>query len=134
MKGKLTISRPQYHDNRKLISIQVKDGLSKTRFLDIEISYADFAECLTGMSEMECELKTRDLDKVGLKKETKSITFEFPECIYTNRKEIAYKMACKIVNANHDGWIASDYFGSKGSFFTQDGISMAKANLSRWVL
>lgn len=133
MKGKLTISRPQYHDNRKTISIQVKDELSRTIFLDIEISCANFAECLTGMSEMECELKTRDLDKVGLKKETKSITFEFPEGIYTDRKEIAYKMACKIVNANHDGWIVSGYFGSKGSFFTQDGISMARADISRWI-
>ena len=66
-KGKITISRPQFGDGRKAISITVKDVDSRVRFLDIELPLGEFAECLTGLSEVTCNIETRGLKNVGKK-------------------------------------------------------------------
>lgn len=57
MKGKLTISRPSYGDNREKINIVVRDQASRLKFLSIEIDYADFTKCITGLSEVSCVLR-----------------------------------------------------------------------------
>jgi len=105
-KAKLTISRPMYGDGRKVISIKVKDSDAVIQFLSIEIGLNEFAECLTGLSEVECEMETRELHNVGKIRETDSIEFEIPGPQYS----IGEGDLNEIAKANTpEGWECSLY-------------------------
>ena len=130
IKGSLTISRPTCGDGREYISIQVKDVNSRVRFLEVEISYAEFTACLTGRSETKCDLVINNLSNVGKTKKTDTITFELPNHSYSNKKEIAILEA---KNRTPIGWEFETYFGSQGSFFQKDGKSWATTGIYRWV-
>ena len=125
--GKLTISRPTYGNEKRKISISVKDVNSRIRFLSVEIDLDKFSECLTGLSEVDCTIETRGLDKVGKELETRSFEFEIPQG--SNRVELAKKIASLV---SPDGWAPDLYFGSKKSFFTDDGVQYARTTLRRW--
>lgn len=132
LKGKLCINRPSYGDGRKLINIKVMDECSRERFLDIEIGYSEFAQVITGMSEVDCSFITRGLDRIGKVKETRNLTFVMPEALnYSNRKDTASKLAIENTPA---GWEPSLYFESKGSFVSgEGGVEWANTSMSRWV-
>jgi len=129
MKGNITISRPSYGDGRKLITIQVKDRESVTRFLDIEMELDKFAELLTGLSEVEIDFKVRDLERVGKVREEETIEFRIGSG-FNDRKKVAIEEAKK---HTPDGWICDNYFGSQTSFFVKDDISYARTTIKRWV-
>ena len=129
MKGKLTIGRQTYGDGRKSISIQVEDAKSRVRFLDIEISCEDFAQVLTGLSCVECEIEVRNLGAVGKTKSTIKVEAVMPSCNYDQRTKVAYE-ACKL--ATPEGWKTTSYFGSKDSFFYDGKVEMAKTTAVRW--
>lgn len=132
MKGKLTISRPQYSDGRKLISIQVRDEDSVTRFLTLDIGYAEFAEAITGLSEMDCELSVRNLERVGKTRVSKDITFP---CKKDNGYSGYPSKAEAIEQAKAytpEGWECDNYFGSQTSFFENDGVTYARTSIKRW--
>ena len=74
--AKLTISRPSYSGGDKKILITVEDKDAVTGFLTIEISYENFASCLTGMGMSPCVMEVRNLECVGLKRETKKLKFK----------------------------------------------------------
>ena len=131
-KGRLTISRPSYGDDRKKISIKVKDVDAGVRFLDIEIDYADFAACLTGLAEQDCEFTARGLQNVGKQIQRDSLVFEIGEA--TRYGVDGMEEIKSLANlATPEGWTASTYFGSKYSFFEKDGKKYAKTPISRWV-
>jgi hypothetical protein len=128
MKGNITISRPTYGDDRKLITIQVKDRESVTRFLDIEIEYDNFAQLITGLSEVEIDFTVRDLEHVGKVREVKELEFPIGSG-FDDRKEVAIREAKK---HTPDGWVCDNYFGSQTSFFTKDDVSYARTTIKRW--
>jgi hypothetical protein len=128
LKGQLTISRPSFGDGRELIEITVKDCGSRTSFLKLSISYADFAECITGMSNVTCSLETRGLHNVGKVRETKPLTFKMPSR-YGDKEEARLE----VVKHTPDGWTANTYFGSQNSFFHVDGEQWARTSIDRWV-
>jgi hypothetical protein len=130
IKGSLTISRPTCGDGREYISIQVKDVTSRVRFLEVEISYAEFTACLTGLSETRCDLVVRGLQNVGKTKETDRIMFEMPKHNYNDTKEVAILEAQK---NTPKGWECDTYFGSQGSFYQKNGRSWATTLIYRWV-
>ena len=129
MKGSITITSPTFGDGKEVISIQVKDETSRIRFLEVEIGYSDFTECLLGRSEIKCELKTRGLHNIGKNKETDKIEFKMPDGKGYN-KDAAIKEAKK---ATPKGWECSVYFGSKNSFFTINNEYWAQTGIYRWV-
>ena len=130
-KAKLTISRPQRSNGKRMISITVRDSDAGIEFLEIDISLESFAECITGLAYAECDIEFSGLENVGKQIERDTIEFEIPEYIYFGtRKEIAYKLAKETAP---DGWIVSNYFGSQSSFFRKDGKDYARTSISRWV-
>lgn len=131
MKGSITISRPSYGDGRELIVVQIRDGDSGERFLDVEIGYNDYAKLITGQSEIPCDLKVRNLDHVGKVRETDTIEFPFSSVYCDNRDEKAIEEAKKYTP---DGWICDNYFGSQTSFFSKDDTGYAKATIRRWIV
>jgi hypothetical protein len=131
IKGELSIVRPSCSDGKKYIRIMVGDVEARVQFLDIEIALDDFAECLTGLSLVKCDIDVRGLDKVGKRIESDELIFEMPSRVkYSERKQIAAALARK---AAPDGWEASGYFYAQDSFFEKDGKSYARTLISRWV-
>ena len=130
--GRLTISRPNYGGEQQKISIKVRDDNSRITFLEIEIDLAKFTECLTGLSEVDCNIKTRGLGKVGKTKEMKPFEFEMPEDKKwdNDRKVIAANLASKLAP---EGWKPELYFNSQNSFFDKDGKQYARTSLLRWI-
>lgn len=111
MKGKLTISRPSYGDNREKINIVVMDQASRLKFLSIEIDYADFTKCITGLSEVSCDLTVNELENVGKKKITENRSVICP--IRSYEKGILRDWL--INNKQEDGYILDPYLGSQSS-------------------
>lgn len=128
LEGQLSISRPSWGDGRKFIQITVKDCGSRVNFLTVEISYEDFTECLTGMSNVSCSLETHSLQHVGKIKEQDVLEFKMPS--QGGGKDEARR---ELPKHTPEGWVASDYFGSQGSFFRVDGEQWARTSIARWV-
>ncbi len=118
MKGKITISRPSYGDGRDVINIQVRDDVSRIKFLDVEIDCADFARALTGLSETNCELTVRGLKSVGKVKIVETRTALCPTGL--SGKESLSKWLED--NKQEDGWTLDSYLGNKTSVeYTENG-------------
>lgn len=130
-KANLTISRPTYGDGRKNISIQVRDGSSRIRFLELEIDYESFTEALTGLSEVPCTAEYSDLSKVGKVLETKSVTIQLPSNCRFRDKDLAAKLGREQYNV--DGWEISEYFNSQNSFTNPPGAHLAHTTAYRYV-
>ena len=129
MKSKVEVqmSRPMYGDGRKAMNISVRDAISSTRFLEIEIPYDEFVVALT--SGIGCGVgEFRDLDVIGKRRESRRFTFPF------NSKDIAHKeYATKAYEAAleycPEGWQPQNYFGSKDSF----GDGWAACTIFRYI-
>ena len=128
MKGKITISRPSYGCGKEKININILDCLSRQRFLTVEIDYGVFAQALTGLSELSCDINVRNLSRVGMKKETKDFELLMPKGSF-NDKDIAKKLA---LENEPEGWEVSLYFDSQNSFFDRNGERWARTTVSRW--
>lgn len=127
--GKITISRPTCGDGSEYISIRLRCESSRTRFLDLEMDYAEFAQALTGLSEVNCKIITRKLDRIGKTKETRPLEFMVPEGKHLD-KSVAKDRATKEVP---EGWVSDAYFNSTDSFFQKNGKYWARTTMSRWV-
>ena len=132
MKGQIAISRPTYGGDKKKISIQIMDKTSRIRFVDVEIDYDKFAEAITGLSYVDCDIETRNLSNVGKTKE--SMTFEFPMPSDSSGydKDVARSEVDQLIN-KREGWIADKSFSSQNTFFTKDGIKYTRTGIYRWV-
>lgn len=75
------------------------------------MGFADFAQALTGLSELDATATVRRLDVVGMKKVIEPRTIECPLKGY-DRKELTSWLE---ENAKEDGWIIDTYLGSQGS-------------------
>lgn len=127
-KAKLTISARRGGDN-DYVALCVRDGSSKIEFLELHIEFADFAQALTGLAHVECEADYRGLDNVGKTKEVSPFEFEMPKGKYRD-KDTAREIAAKVAP---EGWMVENYFSSQGSFFTEDGMEMARTTIYRYV-
>jgi len=130
MKGKLSITRPSYGDDKKKILITIKDTSSRIRFCDIEIDYDKFTKCITGLSEVECDFVTRSLNDVGKTKEQLEMVFKLPTSYYTMGKDRIIFIA---KNKIPSGWSCNLFFNSQDSFFNIDGRKYARTTIYRWI-
>ena len=107
--GKITIGRPSCGSGEKYISIQIKDESSRIRFLEVKISLDQFAECITGRSEVPIMMTVSGLEHIGKVKESKPMSFP----ISSHDRDLAAKLAKELCP---EGWLVSKYFGSQKSF------------------
>lgn len=130
MEGGLTITRPNHAGEDGFINITVRDRSSRTNFLTVEVSLANFTQAITGLAETDCQIEVRNLDRVGLKKESKALEFSTPEGSGYRNKEMAFKEALRLCP---EGWSVNNYFNSQDSFFTKDGREWARTSIVRWI-
>lgn len=131
IKGKITISRPR-GGKEKEIRIDLSDtDACLNKFLEVSIGLSEFAEILTGLSRVDCDIEVRGLQNIGKIREHKTFEFELPRDELGNvRKEMAKTVLSNIIP---EGWSSTDAFNSQGSFFYKDGTPWARAIIVRWV-
>lgn len=75
MNGRLSISR----DSKDVIRIRVRDNVSRREFVELSLTPEQFAMVMTGLTETPCKMEVKNLDKVGLKKESFSEVVHVPD-------------------------------------------------------
>lgn len=114
-KGNLRISTPVFGDGREVVQIELECTSSVTKCMTIEMSYHEFAKCLTGSMGGTCEFTLpNNRDIAGKVRETMSISAKMPESYdYSERKQVAAEVCEKVTP---EGWVIEKYFGSQSSF------------------
>ena len=128
LKGQITISRPQ-GNNCDYVSIKIRDDDASIRFCEARVKYAEFAQLITGLAYVDCELEVDGLQNVGKVREHKKFEFPLPEGTF-HTKEQAQR---SLVEHIPESWSSSGYFNSQDSFFIKDGKPWARTTIVRWV-
>jgi hypothetical protein len=103
LKGQISIVRCNTGD-RTLVSIEVTDGLSGCRLLDVEMNPQDFGLALLGQGFMPCEFDFHEKCPVGKQHEHKQEDVFVPEHPYKDREAAAAKA---LKPHEVDGWQGS---------------------------
>lgn len=129
MKGKITISRPTFSDEKEAICISLTDSSSGVEFVELEMTLSDFTKAITGQGFIPIDFDVRGLEFVGLTKETEKarITVKKIELIdkgYDINKR-GFLEAYLTEHAKRDGWIVNAYLGSQDSVVREtDHVTM----------
>jgi len=97
IKGNVTLSR----DNRNIVTIEIQDQQSRSKFVKICLTLENFALMMTGMSHVECEGRVRDLHAVGKNKISEFRRVEIPSSMVYDRVVIENYVR---ENFQEDGW------------------------------
>jgi hypothetical protein len=85
--AKVTINRRFIGgDDEGVISINIRDNASRQTVVDLNVSLKDFAECITGLSEVKAEYRKLISDATNLRKKciTTVCEIDLPEDISFN--------------------------------------------------
>jgi hypothetical protein len=136
LKGKLTISRPygSRSEDEPYIRIVVRDDTSRIQFLTVDIPLANFAECLTGLSETDCDFQLHAAHNVGKRKEREDASFVLSkEYMKEKGTHCLDKKGLEKLLAddpdklfNKPGWFLSPYLGAQNSVvhLQEDGVRL----------
>lgn len=103
IKGKVTISRRSMHKGEGEIFVSIEDRASGLTISEFSMGFADFAECLTGMSCSDADVTIAHPDAyqfIGKKRVTDTI--DLPISVRLGKTEEARRM---IEDSVPDGWI-----------------------------
>ena len=107
-KGGISITR----DSRNMINIRLRDKISRTEFVDVQMTLEDFASAVTGLSEVDIVGDVRGLDRVGKVRVLESRQIVYPGAIYDDRgKQESYITD----NYQEEGWELLPALRSQGS-------------------
>lgn len=129
MEGKISITRPSFHDEREVIAIEIYDNASRTTFCRVQVGMADFAAALTGQSQMPADIEVRGLSNVGLVKLTESRCITLPGRLH-DRKALQQWLTD---NCQEEGWIIDNYLGSQGSIRWSDEGAVLNYSVHKFV-
>lgn len=120
--------------------IEVKDSISNTTFLRIELDPEQLAQCLGRLANVDCEIDINNTDRLGKKHEHKKYVFPMPSWISSGRlnscgdKEEVLASECQILlDDEGEGWVSDGHFSSQDSFFTKDDVDYARCIVRRWI-
>ncbi|MFA5745632.1 MAG: hypothetical protein WCX79_00245 [Candidatus Paceibacterota bacterium] len=118
-----------------VINITVEDKSSSTKFLQMTMTREQFVNAtMNRLCNTEVQTaKVQNLDRVGKKMELRPFTFELPVGVHTYDSGLEQLAGKMVRNICPDGWIPDTHFGSRGSFYTEDGKVMARTTLRKWV-
>lgn len=107
-RGNISITR----SSNNMINIRLRDKLSRTEFVDVQMTLEDFASAVTGLAEVDVVGDVRGLDRVGKVKVLESRQTTYPGNSYDDRsKQESYI----IENCQEDGWELLPALRSQGS-------------------
>lgn len=126
IKAKITISR----NSNNVIKVRLVDEASQAEFFDGELSLADFASAVTGLSYVEMDAEVRGLGNVGKLKvrETRSIVCPLPSY---SRDDLRKWLTA---NGQEEGWILDAHLGSQNSISTnKEGKTVLNYSVHKFV-
>lgn len=129
MEGKISITRPSFHDGREVIAIEIYDTASRTTFCKMQIGMADFAAALTGQSQVPAQIEVRGLANVGLLKVSESRTATVSGRFH-DRKFLQQWLT---ENCQEDGWVIDSYLGSQRSITWSDENTILNYSVHKFV-
>jgi len=109
LKGNVTISRATSNVENDYIRIVVRDEESGTQFVTVEVSLAEFAQAITGLGAVPCQLDVRGLHNVGKRREVKREVL--PALVNAREADALARAEAAIAPLEVDGWRgeAGDY-------------------------
>lgn len=129
LKGSITISYP----SNGTVRFQVRDETSRQTFLEIELSYEEFAKSLSSLAERPMTFNIHDSERIGKVKHTEDIEVEVPN---NHDRDISRKHVQKFVSKKiketGKPWIADLALSSQNSFFHKDERKFARTTMSYW--
>lgn len=107
-KGNISITR----SSNNMINVRLRDKVSRTEFVDVQMTLEDFALAVTGLAEVDAVGDVRGLDKVGKVRVLESRQTVYPGESYDQRtKQEAYILE----NCQEEGWEILPALRSQGS-------------------
>lgn len=126
IKAKITISR----NSNNVISIRLVDEASSIEFFDGELSLADFASTVTGLSYVEMDAEVRGLGNVGKLKVRETRSIVCPLSSYS-RDDLRKWLTA---NGQEEGWILNDHLNSQNSVSTnKEGKTVLNYSVYKFV-
>lgn len=117
--------------NPKTSILELRDEKASTTFVKISITPKQLAKILSRNARVSVDAEINHLELVGRKHYSEKIVFEIPEWLYNGRDEEDLWKAAQ--SGLSYGWVADRYFGSKDSFFQEDGKFFARVTKRRWI-
>lgn len=102
LKGQISIVRQSGSgEDRSLVAIEVTDGLSGCRLLDVEMNFEDFGKALLGQGFMPCEFDFYEKCPIGKQHQHKQEEVFVPRHDYREREAVS---AVAVKPYEVDGW------------------------------
>lgn len=121
----LTISR----NSNDVITLRVRDGLSRNVVLEAEIQLKEFAQLLTGLSEVDAMADWHNTEFIGKTKIIESRSIVCPLDGY-DRKELSKWLK---ENSAEEGWFVDAYLGSQSSIGRRNGKVLLNYRVFKYV-
>jgi hypothetical protein len=129
VKGSLTM----FFDKDGL-RIEVEDDASSLTFVEIEVDPKAVCAAMGRLANVPCKMEYHGLERLGQKMEVDRISVPMPkEYDYVDRKQVAKIEVEKALEELDSGWVCSDNFNSRDSFYWEGNQEYASATIRRWV-
>jgi hypothetical protein len=125
MKANVTISR----DSSDRVNIRIKDSATRIQFVELSLSVEDYGYLISGLSEIECEMKVRGLANVGKRMVTEPRATVCPVKSYS--RDVLQQWLLDY--AQEDGWTLDTYLGSQGSITHKDDGVLLRYRVYKYV-
>ena len=116
-------------DSRDEVHIRIECRNSSNEFVDVKLSYEEFARALTGLSMVDCEAVVKGLDVVGKVRVREGRTTECPLNTYDKEELKAWMVG----NCQEDSWELSTYLGSQNSIKWVDSKTILNYSVTKYV-
>ena len=108
MQGKITISKQSSQVGSGEIHVNIQDASSGTRIVETSMSLTDFADAITGLGNVSCEIvshvKEQHVQRIGKKKEVKTVFIERDTHSFKYKEEVR-DFVFRDCSKNHEGWM-----------------------------
>lgn len=123
--GAITITRC----SDETVRISIRDNLSRIVFVEARLSLPAYAEAITGLANVPCELQVQGMAHVGKVKVIEPRTAFCPGTHMSDAQLSDWlKEGCK-----EEGWIVDTYLGSRGAVTPKDNGYALRYNVVKYV-
>ena len=119
-------------------TIELRDNDSATTIVMATLNPEQLSSALSRLSNTECEIEVTGVwERIGKKMENDHFVFEIEKGDKGNDKKLVDLCLCALKEVGKGDWIPDNYFGSKNSFWSEDGEGgtkyFARAIIRRWI-
>lgn len=127
MQAKLSISRTSFGCGKEVIAIHIKDSASGKTITEVHVNYAEFAQAITGLSAIPCEIdklvSAEGFEKLGKKRVVESVY-----CVKAYDKTVQREIVLEDFSKYSDEWELLD-----DGIRTQQNDEKHRYTLVKWV-